>query len=173
MDNSELLLKHGLNVETRTIRLIGEVNEALYSRLILGLDRLRDVSSDPVIVELTSYGGDTYVGLAMYDAIISTDMFVRVHVKGPAMSMGAVLLQAGDRRVADASAIIMVHYGFDVNESGTQARINRAVDKRVRDIFQRRTKKSARTINAWHNADTYFTAADALKAGLLDEVIGG
>lgn len=119
---------HGydLYVPTRTIyigsgKIDDEGNEsgvdaALAERVIKDLHILDHTSpegSHPINIILNCVGGDYYHGMAIYNAIKACKNHVTCIVRGHAMSMGSVILQAADERILSEDARIMIHYGED------------------------------------------------------------
>lgn len=152
-----------------SIGLFGEVNEEMSCALYTGLLQAA-AEKEPVAILLHSYGGDVYAALAMFDMIRAFPGHTTTIAVGPCMSAGALLLQAGKCRAASPNAHIMVHYGSEVSESHASAQQNKRLTQRLKDIMHERSKVSKQTVNGWFKVDRYFSADEALKAGIIDAI---
>jgi len=127
---------------------------------------------------INSPGGDVGDGYAIYDLIKSSKIPVDTYVVGQAMSMAAVVLQAGETRLALPSATIMVHNGStnyggeSVEQTNLEAmgKWSEKDRKRMYRIFQERTGKPMNYWDKMCNPDYYMSAREAKKEGLIDKV---
>lgn len=93
-----------------------------------------------------------------------------------AYSAAADLLACGHKRFAFPQTSIMFHAG-SACYSGTQNEVDKAkkffdgIGKRINDEVYSRTKFDAKTIKKMKTDDVYLTEEDALKFGVIDEVI--
>src|SRR5277367_5257992 len=89
----------GLHLPTRTIytsteQFLGDGEEGgcdslMAERFVKNMHILSSLSGEPITVLMNNIGGDTYHGLAMYDAIKTCPNHVTVKIFGHAMSMGS------------------------------------------------------------------------------------
>ena len=90
--------------------------------------------------------------------------------------MGAVILQAGDIRIADARSKIMIHEGSGsiagtVGEQEDARKFREKLLEDVLDILAERATLTKRQIKTrWRRTDWYLSAAEALKSGFVDLV---
>lgn len=133
-------------------------------------------------VILNSVGGDVYAGLLIYNTILEVATWgvsTVVEARGLAASMGTIILQAGQKRIAPVSTRILIHEvaempadNFGVTKWEDEAGELRAVNDMLVDILARRTGKKKATINKLiSRKDVWYSAQEALKFGLIDEVI--
>lgn len=136
----------------------------------------------PMLLVISSLGGSALGMFALLDRI--GDLRARgatIHglVEGYAMSAGLILLQATEHRMMGANATLMAH-GItggargDLDYIESELDFMRADTRRVAEIFGRRTKRGA---DYWRrkfqtNRPLYYRADEALKIGLVDEVVG-
>ncbi len=167
------LLEYGIDVKERAIYIGGEISVRLHINTALGLRILTRDSNQPITIILNSYGGEVCQALAIIEEIqlAKNKAPINTFAIGACQSAGTLILQAGQVRKASKDCSLMVHFGQETNESGSEAKHNSKLTKRMKDIYQERTGKGAKTINKWLDADTYFTAEEALKAKLIDEVV--
>lgn len=151
----------------------GEVNETMLA--VVGEKLIEAVvNKDDVTVLISTYGGELYPALAIYDLIrVASDAGSRVTTVaiGACMSAGMVILQAGDRRGMTENSQLMTHYGEDGAEDVGDAKQNRYIHELHKKLVGNKSSVTKRTINSWYHKNTYFNAAKALEAGLIDEVV--
>ena len=87
------------------------IGHATAQRFLKNLAILESLSSDPIVIILNSIGGCVSNGFAMYDAITQCQSPTIIKVYGNCMSMGTVLLQAGDSRILSEHCSVMMHHG--------------------------------------------------------------
>jgi len=162
----------GIDAVHGIIPLIGEVNEEMYTRLIDCITALSnaDVAYERLTILLNTYGGDLYNAFAIYDQLKSQEMKIRIVCNGPVMSAGTVILMAGDVREMTPLSFLMVHYGIDAQDSEKTYKHNGHLLKLLKGLYRENSNSSEKTINGWFNSDTYFTAEEALKLGLVDKI---
>lgn len=134
-------------------------------------------SKRPIKVILNSDGGDYYHSMAIFDAISCARSPVDIIGTGNVMSMGAVILQAGRKRLLTPNAIVMIHQGYmsleGMNRSDRRRWSefeDRLVDRMAR-MFKKRCGHSASYWNKALRAEQIYTAEEAVEVGLADRII--
>lgn len=191
-DDIEKFFDYGIYLPSRTVYMgsvtISEEEESgtdclMAEKAIKGLhilDNLAPNGDSPITIILNSPGGDVYDGLAIYDAISQCKNYVTIKVMGKAQSMGAVILQAADKRIMSANASLMIHYGTTgVNgETKTVSKYlteTQRIDKDMEQLFlkkirEKKPKYTLKQVRQLLDRDTYFSASDAVDLGLADEI---
>jgi ATP-dependent protease ClpP protease subunit len=152
------------------------------SILLMSLERAGSRGA-PITVFINSGGGSFGAGLAIMEMIykVKRDQGVTVNtvVTGYAYSMGAIILQAGDRRTMGEFSTLMLHGGSWVL-SGEDEKIFKDYHKlashykdTVGRLFAQRTGKH--TPKWWERyiysgRDKFLCAKECLDLGLVDEV---
>ena len=135
----------------------------------------------PITIDINSPGGSVTEGLAIYDTIQRLrreGTHVTTRALGYAASMGAILLQAGDVRVMDARAKLMLHEGSILLQGsltpGEQEDLRTWQDmlrNDLLDIMSERSTLTKRQIQTkWKRKDWWIAAPEALKLGFVDVV---
>lgn len=131
-----------------------------------------------VTIYISSYGGDVYELLRLYDLIHSMPFKVNTVASGKAMSAGALLLSAGTGvRSAYQTATIMLHsvqalaMGSLPDMENEFAEIKR-LQTTLFKILKEKTGLNTQKLNELMAKDTFLTPQQAKKLGLIDEVIG-
>ena len=129
-------------------------------------------------VLLSTYGGDVYDGLSLYDAIKNSNTEVDVTCFGKIMSMGIIILLASKNRKAYRNTTFMIHE-ISSGAIGKLADLEESVDEAKRlnkvlfDIIEKETKITKTQLEEVYNKkqDWFLTAEEALKLGLITEII--
>ncbi len=128
---------------------------------------------------INSPGGVIYAGLAIYDTMQWLRPEVSTVCMGMAMSMGAVLLAAGQKgkRYALPNSTVLIHQPLGGAEGqATDIEITAREVLRLRrsltDILAKHTGQSVERITVDSDRNYYLTAPQAVEYGLVDEVLG-
>ncbi|HPY62539.1 MAG TPA: ATP-dependent Clp protease proteolytic subunit, partial [Kiritimatiellia bacterium] len=164
----------------RIIFIGSEISDALANLVVAQLLFLQseDATKD-VSVYINSPGGSVTAGLAIYDTMQFLKCDVVTYCLGQAASMAAVLLTAGTKgkRHALPGARIMVHQPWGGTQ-GTASDIHIQAQEilRLKDylngLLAKHTGKSVKDIARDTDRDFFMSAAEAVKYGLVDDVLG-
>lgn len=139
------------------------------------LATLRANPNSPCRVLINSPGGDAFEGLALYEALRSHAGRVTVEVLSLAASAASVIAMAGDEVVMAPGAMIMIHdaltwtAGNEADHLAAAALLGKVSDM-LAEIYAAR---AGGTASAWRTVmrqEGWFTAAEAVAAGLADRV---
>jgi len=127
---------------------------------------------------INSPGGVVTAGLAIYDTIQYIKAPVSTICIGQAASMGALLLSAGDKgkRFALPNARIMIHQPLGgAQGAATDIEIQTPeilrIKRLINEILSRHTGQPLSKIEKDTDRDFYMSAEEAVKYGIVDEVI--
>lgn len=137
----------------------------------------------PWTIYLNSTGGSVFAGNSIIDELIAHSRRgggthdVTIKVRGVALSMGSLILQAGDHRVIGRNSMLMIHKGSDVM-AGTADDIADMAEWFKRDTdwminyFLDRTDRITRA--QFHakirRKDWWLNSTEALDLGFVDTV---
>lgn len=93
------------------------VDNFMAEYFIKGMHLLERSPDKEVQIMMNNPGGDWYHGMAIFDSIKNSPCYCSIKVYGHAMSMGSIILQAGDKRILMPSSRLMIHYGYGGNYS--------------------------------------------------------
>lgn len=139
------------------------------------LDELQAVQADAITVRICSIGGSVPDGVAIYNALKRHPAHITTCVDAIAYSIASLIAMAGDEREAADNALLMIHAPWTYT-GGNAAELRMTADmldtyaKAMATSYAAATGQSAdEVMTAWltDGADHYFTAADALAAGLI------
>jgi ATP-dependent protease ClpP protease subunit len=129
-------------------------------------------------IHVNSGGGDVFDGIAIANAIRSHKGAVTTTVDGLAASIASVIAQAGQERIAAAGSMLMIHEasGGCIGDAAGMAKMAETLDKvsaNLADIYADRSGRgNAGTWRDAMKAETWYTAEEAVAAGLADKVGG-
>ncbi|RKP39938.1 ATP-dependent Clp protease, proteolytic subunit ClpP [Dimargaris cristalligena] len=163
----------------RIICLNGQVNDSMASVIVAQLLFLEAESPEkPISLYINSPGGSVTAGLAIYDTMQYIQSPVSTLCQGQACSMGSLLLAAGapGQRFALPNASIMIHQpsggaSGQASDIAIHAREILKTRDRLNRIYQKHTNQELGTIEKMMERDYFLTPAEALKLGLIDEVM--
>jgi ATP-dependent Clp protease protease subunit len=131
-----------------------------------------------IFLYINSPGGSVSAGLAIYDTMQYIKCECQTICVGLAASMGAFLLAAGakGKRKTLSNAEIMIHQpSGGAQGQATEIRIHAEqilkIRERLNRILSDRTGQPLSVIEADTERDNYMDAEQALKYGLVDEII--
>lgn len=131
-----------------------------------------------VEVTLNTAGGDVLEGMSIYNAFSDHAGHV-TFVIDQAMSMGSIIMLAGDKRIGRReSSMIMIHrpWGAGVGTADTMRQSADTLDKmqsQMTDIYMKSVNVGSDELSKMLDDETYLDADEALALGLITEVISG
>ena len=176
IDSIRLCMDHGIDLQNRTLSLTGAVNDDMYEAAVSGFAVLNQLQVPSITLRLNTPGGDLYSGLALYDLVKANKTPIDIIAVGICMSAGALIMQAGRKRLATPNTQLLVHYGSDA-ASGTYkdfqryAEHGRNLEIQIADIFCNRCNWSDETYAELNAHDTYLNAKQAVGRNLIDGII--
>ncbi|MBP3343895.1 MAG: ATP-dependent Clp endopeptidase proteolytic subunit ClpP [Bacteroidales bacterium] len=136
-------------------------------------------SKSDIQLYINSPGGSVYAGLGIYDTMQLVQSDVATICTGLAASMASVLLTAGTKgkRSALPHSRVMIHQplgGAEGQASDIEitAREIIKLKKELYEIISTHSGKSLAQIEKDADRDYWMTAQEALKYGMIDEILG-
>ena len=131
----------------------------------------------PIILYVTSNGGDVDAGFALIDVIISSETPVYVINHGYQYSMGFLIGLAGHKRFAMPHAKFLMHDGSQfIYNSGAKAQdqmeFNKRMEERIKKYVITRTKITSEMYDSQMRKEWYMFADEAKELGVTDYIIG-
>jgi ATP-dependent Clp protease protease subunit len=166
-------------LKERVVFMVGPVEDHMANLVVAQLLFLESENPDKDIhLYINSPGGAVTAGLAIYD----TMQFIKPHVStvciGQAASMGALILAGGakGKRFALPHSRLMVHQplgGFQgqATDIDIHAREILRVRERLNEILVKHTGRTLEQIRSDTERDNFMEGPEAVKYGLIDNVI--
>ena len=161
-----------------TLRFYGEIGQEVLAEDVAS--SLAAAGGRPITVAIFSFGGDAGTGIAISGLLARYPGKVTVVIDGVAASAASLIAMAADHIVMPEDALLMVHTPWKI-ASGNAASMRSNADlldtysNSYLQGYARKSGASLEQVTAWMAADngagTWFTAQQALAAGLADEVI--
>ena len=135
---------------------------------------------EPIKIILDTPGGDAFAGMTLYgflDGLKNRGHALTIEGQGLVASMGSILLQVASHRLLGRESMMLIHevggsgHGSYGDLQDTMTLLTKLQD-RVITIFLAKSKLDRATfVSRWARKDWWLTAAEALEAGFIDEVV--
>ncbi len=166
-------------LKERIIFLGTEINDTVSNLVIAQLLFLQSEDADKDIsIYINSPGGVVTAGMAIYDTMQFLKCPITTYCVGQAASMGAVLLAAGTKgkRFALPNSRIMIHQPLggaqgQATDIEIQTKEILRMKKNLNEILSHHTGQSVKTVEKDTDRDFFMSAEEAVKYGLVDEVV--
>lgn len=170
-------------LDRRIIEITGKIELDTCEYLRAAFTRLLLTGSPDILVHITSFGGDVYRGLDVYDILRAYPGKKTGLVISGVQSMATIILQACDRRLLLPHATVMIHHPSYIKQIKYKEfrdgkvmgeiwpelqKINTAT---IDIIAERATGKTPQQIEQVMEDEKYFTADEAVAFGLADGIL--
>lgn len=159
------------------ILIYGEIGGDVVASSVVS--ELKGIEDDEVTLRINSPGGDVYEGLTIMNALRSHPATVTAVVEGLAASAASFIAVGGaDRVVMRPTAELMIHEAMSFT-GGNAAEMSRVVDDLDRisanlsTVYAERSGGDPAEWRERMRAETWFSAEEAVAAGLADAVEDG
>lgn len=129
----------------------------------------------PVTLRINSPGGDVFAARAIQAAMDAHDGEITAYVDGYAASAASLIAVAADRCVMASGAFMMIHKAWTIamgnaDEFLASAELLEKIDGSLADTYAAKAGSDAEGFAEQMRAETWFTAQEAVDAGLADEI---
>jgi ATP-dependent Clp protease protease subunit len=137
--------------------------------------QIRAIKGGTINIHINSPGGDVFAAQAICQAIRDTSAHVIAHIDGFAASAATVIATAADEIRISEGGMYMVHCGWTVAignalEMRATADLLDKVDTTICAQYARKTGKTMDEVLAVMQAETWYTAQEAIDAGFIDAI---
>lgn len=167
------------NREKRIIYLVGEINTEMAQEILEQITYFSyEDRHQPIKIFINSGGGSIMAGLLIYDVIQGSEVPIELYCIEKAYSMAAVLFCSGQHgRYILPHSKVMIHdprlgEGVGGNTSSIKE-LSEEMIKMKKDmdtIISKHTNQPLRKVEKVTTKDSFFTAEEAVKFGLADEI---
>jgi len=128
-----------------------------------------------ITVHLNSPGGDVFDGIAIMNSLRDHPANVVIKVDALAASIASVIAQAGNKIIMGRNSTMMIHNasGFAIGEAADLIKMAELLTATTENIASIYAERAGGTAKAWLKVmaeETWYTADEAVAAGLADEV---
>lgn len=142
---------------------------------------LREIKAATITVRINSYGGSVADGLAIHSALRSHPARKVVTIEGVAVSIASLIAMAGDEVVMRPAALMMVHGPWSTAPAGNAKQARKtaeSLDAHARAMAEAYSRKTGWSVDEVldllsDGEDHWFTADEAVEAGLADRIEAG
>lgn len=139
------------------------------------IDQLKSIDAKEINLRINSPGGSVFAARAMEQALREHPAKIVAHIDGYAASAASFLVMAADEIRIAPGAMVMIHkawtglYG-NADDLRKEADLLDKIDGTLVDTYAARSGKDKAVIADWMAAETWFTAQEAVDAGLADAI---
>jgi ATP-dependent Clp endopeptidase proteolytic subunit ClpP len=131
-------------------------------------------ATDRIVLKIHSPGGEVFDGNAIFNALQRRGN-VEVQIEGLAASMATVISLAGMPVKMAENGFYMIHNPWgvamgDAAELRDQAELLDKIRSNMVGAYAAKSGQDPEQIQEWMDSETWFTAAEALSAGFIDEI---
>jgi len=161
-----------------TVRVYGVIGESFWDDGITAAAfaaELDAIGPHGIDLHINSGGGSVFDAVAMHAALVNHPSDVTTYIDGVAASAASFLAMAGDQVVIEKPAQMMIHNASGI-VLGTKAEMRDMADlldqtdSIMAQIYADRSGRPAADFLAAMDRETWYTAAQAVDAGLADRV---
>jgi len=141
------------------------------------VQELQDVNASQIDVHINSMGGDVFEGIAILNALRAHPANVTTYVDSLAASIASIVAMGGDKVVMAPNSTLMIHdaHAIGVGNAADMTAMVALLDKTSDNMASVYASKAGGDPAEWRalmRAETWFSAEEAVAAGLADEVAG-
>ncbi len=167
---------------TPEIYLYGRIGDSWFDEGISAANVVKDLNAlgkkKDIIVRIDSGGGNVFEGTNIYNALVRNTAKITVHIDALAASIASAIAMAGEEIHMADNALMMIHEpaGSCAGTAADMRKMADTIDKARENlvgIYARRTGNKDSKISDWMRDETWFTATEALQAGMVTDITPG
>ena len=166
-------------LKERIILVVGPIDDHMANLVVAQLLFLESENPTKEInLYVNSPGGSVTAGLSVYDTMQFIKPSISTLCIGQAASMGAILLAGGSKkkRFALPNSRVMIHqplgsFQGQATDFDIQAKEILNIRSRLNEILSKHTGQTLKKIQNDTERDNFMTSSDALKYGIIDEIL--
>ena len=131
----------------------------------------------PILLYLSSNGGDVSAGMSLVDCIQSSKTPIYAINTGMWYSMGLIIGCVAYKRFGTINSTYLMHDGSveiygSTSKANDRSAFNRRIDKRIKELILSRTNMTAREYDKNQRVEYFMFADEAKEKGFIDEILG-
>lgn len=139
---------------------------------------IRAIKGGTIRLRINSPGGDVFAAQAICQAIRDTGAKVVAHIDGYAASAATVIATAADEVEISDGGFFMIHNAWtwamgNASDLTATATLLSKVDASLAGQYAKKSGMSVDAVKAAMDAETWYTADEAVAAGLVDRIATG
>lgn len=139
------------------------------------MNELRGITASQINLRVSSPGGDLFDGLAIHNLLRSHAATVTAYVDSLAASIASIIVMGADKVVMQPHSQLMIHdaSGGCLGNAADMRDMADLLDKQSDNLAGVYAEKAGGQVRSWRNRmkdETWYTAAEAVDAGLADSI---
>ena len=139
------------------------------------IKELANITANTIRLRINSPGGDVFAARCIEQAIVESGKTVIAHIDGLCASAATYIALACSKVMMGEGSLFMIHNAWtmawgDKNDLTKTATLLNKIDGTLANGYAKKTGKDTADIAALMDAETWFTAQEALDYGFIDEV---
>jgi ATP-dependent Clp protease protease subunit len=167
-----------VNEDVTKLTIYGDIGSSYFYDSISASDvekELKNITSKTIEVHLSTYGGDVFDGISIYNQLKNHQSEIIIHVDGIAASAGSLIALSGDKIIMNTGSMMMIHEGSTFafgSKTDIKKTLNalEGIDKSIADIYMTRFTGERSEIDEMIVNETWLTSSEALEIGFADKV---
>ena len=164
--------------EANSINVFGRIGDDWYSESDVTVERvqrkLKQADGADVVVNINSFGGDMFEGMAIYNLLVQYGGKVTVRVLGIAASAASIIAMAGDEVAMSPASFLMIHNAWVLaagnrNDFTDLAASLKPFDEAMASIYVSQTGMDKKHIMQLMDAETWINGNDAIIQGFATQ----
>ena len=133
------------------------------------------IKASTIHLRINSPGGEVFAAVAIHGAIRRHPSHTIAHIDGLAASAASFVALAADEVRMAKGGFYMIHNGWgfvmgDKSDMRHYADLLEKTDGTILGFYEEKTRRDRAEIREWMEAETWFTAEEALDAGFVDQI---
>lgn len=138
--------------------------------------QLRAIGDRPIEVQINSFGGDMFEGIAIYNVLREHQQPITIKVLGMAASAASIIAMAGDRIEVGAASFLMIHNCWVMamgnrHDMAANAEWLAPFDAAMAAVYAARSGQKLAAVAQWMDAETYMSGSLAVERGFADALL--
>ena len=139
--------------------------------------QINSLSAVPVInLRVNCPGGDYFEAMAMQTAMAQHPSQFVAHIDGMAASAASFFIRGANKRIISDGGFLMIHQAIGGMYGNSGDLISRGnalskIDDNLIEEYIKVTGLEESQVRAWVEAETWFSAKEALEHGFVDEIV--
>lgn len=171
-------------LKKRKILINEEINGDIVEKVIIQIFKWNEEDEHvpidkrkPITIYLNTLGGEVDIGLVLCNVIEQSKTPIHIIALAYACSMGSLILMAGHKRFAYPFSNVLIHAGsMLIGGTTTQVKdhmkFHDEKESFIKSYILDKTNITEERYNQMYRNEWWITSPDALKLGVIDEIIG-
>lgn len=139
------------------------------------INKLKNANGQPVLIKISSGGGNVFAGCEIYDEIKNYKGDVTIEITGICASIAGVIAMAAKTKMSPLAQFMMHNVSTssngDYRDMEHTAEVLKKANKTIANAFIMKTGLKEEDIKNMMDRETWLTAEECKELGLIDEIM--